>query len=68
MRRTAVAILVTSAAANIAHGDFVSISASRDATLDESFDGSLANGAGQYLFAGKTNQKLNAASRSTPLR
>ena len=58
MRRTAVAILVISAIATTAQGDLVSISASRDATLYESFDGSLANGAGQYLFAGKTNQNL----------
>ena len=58
MRRTGVAILVISAAATTAQGDLVSISASRDATLYESFDGSLANGAGQYIFAGKTNQNL----------
>jgi hypothetical protein len=58
LRRTAVAIAALVAVAPCAHGDFVSISASRDATLYESFDGSLANGAGQYLFAGKTNQNL----------
>lgn len=58
MRRTAVAILVISAVAASAHGDLVSISASRDATLYQSSDGSIANGAGQYLFAGKTNQNL----------
>jgi len=58
LRRTAVAILVISAVATTAQGELVSISASRDATLYESFDGSLANGAGQYLFAGKTNQNL----------
>ncbi len=58
MRRTAIAVLVLSAAATTAQGELVSISASRDATLYESFDGSLANGAGQYLFAGKTNQNL----------
>ena len=58
MRGIAVAILTVSLAAPIAHGDLVSISASRDATLYQSTDGSLANGAGQYLFAGKTNQGL----------
>ncbi len=58
MRRTAVAIAALVAVAPCAHGDFVSIAASRDATLYESVDGSLANGAGQYLFAGKTNQNL----------
>jgi hypothetical protein len=58
LRGIAVAILTVSLAAPIAHGDLVSISASRDATLYQSTDGSLANGAGQYLFAGKTNQGL----------
>lgn len=62
MRRTAVAILVISAVAASAHGDFVSISASRDATLYQSSDGSIANGAGQYLFAGRTNQNLTRRS------
>ncbi len=58
LRGIAVAILTVSLAVPIAHCDLVSMSASRDATLYESFDGSLANGAGQYLFAGKTNQNL----------
>ena len=58
LRGIAIAILTVSLAAPIAHGDLVSISASRDATLYQSTDGSLANGAGQYLFAGKTNQGL----------
>jgi hypothetical protein len=58
LRRTAVAIAALAAVAPCAHGDFVSITASRDATLYESVDGSLANGAGQYLFAGETNQNL----------
>jgi hypothetical protein len=58
MTRFAVAIASFLAAAPCAHGDLVTLSASRDATLYESFDGSLANGAGQYLFAGKTNQNL----------
>ncbi len=39
-----------------AHAELVSLSATRDATLYESADGSLANGAGQSFFAGKTNQ------------
>jgi len=34
----------------------VTVTASRDATLYEFFDGSVANGAGQYFFAGKNNQ------------
>lgn len=58
MRGTAVAILSIAALAPAAHGDLVSIAAARDATLYQSVDGSLANGAGQYLFAGRTNQGL----------
>jgi len=45
-----------------APADFVSLSPSRDAAIYESPDGSLANGAGRYLFAGKNNQ--NRARRS----
>lgn len=58
LRRTVVAILACCPLAPAAHGDLVSISASRDATLYQSTDGSLANGSGQYLFAGRTNQNL----------
>ena len=36
--------------------DMVSLSALRDATLYESATGALANGAGQYIFAGRNNQ------------
>ncbi len=42
--------------ASLARAEFVSLAATRDATLYESFDGSLANGAGRYFFAGKNNQ------------
>ena len=41
-----------------ANAELVSLQATRDATLYQSSDGSLANGAGRYLFAGKTNQNL----------
>jgi hypothetical protein len=58
LRRTVVAIAACCSLAPAVHGDVVSIAASRDATLYQSSDGSLANGAGQYLFAGKTNQNL----------
>lgn len=58
MRSAAVAILALAALAPCARGELVSIAASRDATLYESGNGSLANGAGQYLFAGRTNQGL----------
>ncbi|MFM1803819.1 MAG: hypothetical protein RL136_698 [Planctomycetota bacterium] len=43
-------------AAHTARADIVSIVASRDATLYESEDGTLANGAGEYFFAGNTYQ------------
>jgi hypothetical protein len=36
--------------------DMLQISASRDTTLYESATGALGNGAGQYIFAGTTNQ------------
>ncbi len=36
--------------------DMMQVSASRDTTLYESTTGALANGSGQYLFAGNTNQ------------
>ena len=49
-------------ASTAAWADFVSLSASHDAAIYESPDGSLANGAGRYLFAGKNNQ--NRARRS----
>lgn len=54
---SALALVVSSA-----QGEIVSLSASRDATIYEAFDGSLANGAGRYLFAGKNNQ--NRARRA----
>jgi hypothetical protein len=62
LRGIAGAIVTVSLVVPIAHGDLVSMSASRDATLYQSSDGSLANGAGQYLFAGKTNQNLTRRS------
>lgn len=62
MRGTAVAVMTVATVAPLVHGDLVSIAASRDATLYQSSDGSLANGAGQYLFAGKTNQNLTRRS------
>ncbi len=42
----------------VAHADLVSLEATRNATLYQSADGSLANGAGQYCFAGRTNGDL----------
>ena len=42
----------------VAHAEMISLHATRDATIYQSSDGSLANGAGRFLFAGKTNQSL----------
>jgi hypothetical protein len=50
--------VVTLCTATSANAELVSLHATRDATLYQSSDGSLANGAGRYLFAGKTNQNL----------
>ncbi|MDI9402654.1 MAG: DNRLRE domain-containing protein [Limnohabitans sp.] len=36
----------------------LALAATRDAAIYQSSDGSIANGAGRYLFAGKTNQNL----------
>ncbi|MCE2883180.1 MAG: hypothetical protein LW636_12610, partial [Planctomycetaceae bacterium] len=52
---TACMALGLSAAAN---AELVSLHAVADATLYESASGNAANGAGQYLFAGRTNQNL----------
>lgn len=64
-RVTGIALIAVGAVAGSAaqvHADLVSLSASRDAAIYESFDGSLGNGAGRYLFAGRNNQ--NRARRS----
>jgi hypothetical protein len=49
-------LVALSAGTSSACADLVFLTASRDATIYEAFDGSLANGAGRYLFAGKNNQ------------
>ncbi|MEY4822448.1 MAG: hypothetical protein RLY72_2100, partial [Planctomycetota bacterium] len=51
----AFAVVSSMGIASLARAEFVSLAATRDATLYESFDGSLANGAGRYFFAGKNN-------------
>jgi hypothetical protein len=61
MGSTNLAILwccVAAFAADAAHAELVALSATRDATIYQSSDGNLANGAGRYLFAGRTNQNL----------
>jgi len=50
------------ACADFARADLVSVTATRDATIYESDDGASANGAGRYLFAGRTNQNLSRRS------
>lgn len=57
-----IAVAVMAGTGARVHADLVSLSATRDAAIYESFDGSLGNGAGRYLFAGKNNQ--NRARRS----
>lgn len=54
---------ICAAVACAASADVVTLNALRDATLYESGDGSLANGAGQYLFAGRTNQSPSGQLR-----
>jgi len=44
------------AIAGSASADMIVLGAAQDATLYESATGSLANGAGQYIFAGRNNQ------------
>lgn len=52
----AVAVALAWAMSASAFADMIVRGASQDATLYESADGSLANGAGQYIFAGRNNQ------------
>ncbi len=54
MRRVSVAAFVA-ALSSMASADVVTLSALRDATLYEDPAGLTANGAGQYLFTGRTN-------------
>lgn len=56
MKPKGMAAAVAACVCSIASAEMVSITASQDATLYESFDGSLANGAGRYFFVGKNNQ------------
>lgn len=51
-------VLTLVAGAHEVRADTISLHASRDATIYQANDGSLANGAGRYLFAGRTNQNL----------
>ena len=55
-RVTGIVIVAAAAVGAQVHADLVTLSATRDAAIYESFDGSLGNGAGRYLFAGKNNQ------------
>ena len=49
--------------ASAARADTVTISASKDNTLYEDAAGSLSNGAGEFFFAGRTNQTSGQAIR-----
>ena len=62
MRKVLGIVVSAGLASTAASADLVSLSASHDAAIYESPDGSIANGAGRYLFAGKNNQ--NRARRS----
>ena len=55
---TAIACAFVAGTAHTARAELLSLSASRDAAIYESADGSAANGAGRYLFAGRNNQNL----------
>jgi hypothetical protein len=54
--------------ADAASGGTISLTAQQDAALYESTDGSIANGAGQYLFAGRTNQAPVGALRRSVIQ
>lgn len=56
MRIAAPIVAAVALASAPLHADLVSVQAVADATLYQSTDGSVANGAGQYSFAGRTNQ------------
>ncbi len=49
-------LLMVPFSSSSARADIATINATRDATLYEAADGSIANGAGQSLFAGRTGQ------------
>jgi hypothetical protein len=61
--RLAIPLLVLLTLSVPAAAGTVTIEASRDATLIERADGSLANGAGPALFAGRTFQETNSRRR-----
>jgi hypothetical protein len=50
------AVAVAAVLGDAAQAGMITLGAVQDATLYESQDGSLANGAGQYIFAGRNNQ------------
>ncbi len=59
-----VGALLLALATSAAMAEMVTINASRDATLIEDPAGSLANGAGPALFAGRTGQATNGIRRA----
>jgi len=64
MRVTAIITAILLLGVTAAAPDVVIIEADRDATLIEDPDGSLANGAGPALFAGRTAQSAHSVRRA----
>ena len=58
-----IAIIATTIA-NQAHSSTISLTPEKDNTLFETIDGSLSNGAGIYLFAGRTDAGSNNLRRA----
>jgi hypothetical protein len=63
LTRAIAAVLLVIAAPLAIASETVTIEASKDATLIEDPDGALANGAGAYFFAGRTNQDQGSVRR-----
>jgi hypothetical protein len=63
LRVTVCAILITLVAAPL-WADTVQLLPGRDATLIEDPDGALANGAGPFVFVGRTNQQSGSVRRA----
>lgn len=64
----ALAVALAAVASASASAGVISLGASHDATLYESASGSIANGAGQYLFAGRNNQSPSGLIRRGIIR
>ncbi|MHC5024093.1 MAG: multicopper oxidase domain-containing protein [Planctomycetota bacterium] len=70
MKRLSTIIILAGAAALLAapaRADVVEIPAAKDNTLYQKSDGSLSNGAGEYIFAGNTDQGTDEWTRRAVL-